>query len=140
MKNPEGNHMKPIRRTQKLEKVGIAWSDEERPVSHEDIAHILSNEGSPDSVEVTIRNALDCGCLKPPAGCCSSCGGIACENCYGFCKACKRPLCPAHSFFVEGETGGEIRLCASCHEVGGHNNVLGKLGRALFRPFIDMDD
>ncbi len=131
---------KPIRRTRTQKTTRSAWDGRIRPVEEEETTHTLSTEGAPDSEIVTRQEACDCGCLKAPAGYCSVCNGVSCESCFGHCRSCRRPICPAHSFFVQARDGVEVRLCASCHEEAGGDSVLSRVSRTILGAFFESGD
>jgi len=131
---------RPIRRTAKIlvrpdPKTGEACS-----VHIKQQETVLSQEGSPDTIQEEYAQFWDCGhsVNHLPLGGQCTCGRISCTECHGQCAkpGCRRPLCPACSYPVPGVDRPGERLCRSCHEKAVRGRIIRGTFRFLMRPFV----
>lgn len=139
--------MKPIRGERKLQVIHEPWGSKGQASQQEDVAHFVSDSGGLESHHLSRQMALDCGCLKSPAGFCIDCvsqgaRGLTCESCFGHCQAggCGRPVCRRHSVAVDGAEGKTLRLCRPCYEAAKRKQIARGIVRSILSPFVRSNE
>ena len=132
--------MKPIRDEQYHETISDPWEFRERHIGAKGTSHVVSDEGSLSSSEIGKHFACDCGCLRPPRAFCAICVQSICEECYGICSDCHKPICPRDSTFSKDSNGAQTRLCKTCSGYKKRKHLLRSALRALFSPFVEFED
>ena len=108
--------MEPLRRKKTIEITKNPKNGRKRILGAMTEENVLSDQGSIDSVNVSEKYFLDCGCDAKAVGRCYECHGLCCESCFGHCDACKKPICPEHSKFVQTNNQTVTRLCRACYD------------------------
>ena len=107
--------------------------------------HLLSDEGSLDTVTLDVDAFFHCGCnakTNPAGGRCGEpgCPHISCAKCFSRCLICAKPLCLEHAYFVERENGEKACLCKAHFQDQGRRKLIRKSIRSLLKPFIEFED
>ena len=136
--------MKPIRRKKKYEVVQNPITEQERVLNMIEEENILSDQGSVDSVAISRKYFLDCGCNGSAGGYCNECGAYSCTSCHGLCHRCNKSICLEHSQFFQIEGEDRVRFCGNCYGIVTRKRItkcIGKglvsLGRLLSSTFIE---
>ena len=132
--------MKPIRKKEFYEVTNDAATGRERILGASYEEHILSDEGSIDTLGKKKVYFTDCGCNRPPGGRCHVCGKISCVSCHGRCQLCSVPLCQACSIFVTTQGGGQLRFCRQCYDTTRRRRRLVAFARVVLSPFLRFED
>lgn len=113
------------------------WNGVAVPVGGQDTVHLLSRRQGLTTLTSGVQIACGCGCLRPPAGFCSTCTRTACCICYGFCLGCGRPLGRCHSVFIAGTNQ---RLCGGCADSQRRRGIIRSVTRFVLAPFVEFGD
>ena len=111
-----------------------------RILKHDSEDDVLANDGSLDSALVEEVYFSDCGCRAPAYGRCHFCRQLSCQSCHGRCALCKVPICLQHAVFVQGQDGGQVRLCHRCFDDQRRRRRLVKAAQTLLSPFIRFEN
>ena len=131
--------MKPLRQNGACKVTTDPITGQDRILDWNQDEHILSDQGSVNSMAVERIFFLDCKCRGEAAGQCFECGAISCNTCHGRCQVCQKPICLQHSHFLEGDNQEPIRLCGSCHDKISRKQTRTKVGRFLLSLIVQRE-
>ena len=132
--------MRPLRDKQEYEVTDGAAPGEERILGSSRELDVLSDQGSIDTLGTRRRYACDCGCYKPVGGRCYECGALSCVDCHGHCASCAKPICLAHSVFLDPPGGGRVRRCGRCQGQIARRQRLVRITRTLLSAFVRFEE
>ncbi len=99
----------------------------------------LSQEGSIDRISLSPDRFYHCGCSAelPIGGQCGEpgCRRISCQNCFGRCGECQKPLCLEHSRYFTAKGSERIRLCFDCYDALKRKQVIRAVAKSILAPF-----
>ena len=131
--------MRPLRQKRLIEVTDGPVAGQERILEASDEVHVLSDEGSVDTLNKRERHPCDCGCFSPVGGRCYECGAITCVRCHGHCSSCGKPICLEHSVAVDVPGDQRVRFCGSCYTGLARKQRLARITRFLLSPFVRFE-
>lgn len=123
----------PVRREFEQFTAHVPWHRQSHSYSGKETRHVINNEAL-EMHHDHHKLILVCGHLADPAGACSECEQLVCEDCLIRCS-CMRPIGPCCGRIFESHAGSQL-VCQPCHSAFSRKRLL----RLLFSPFVEFDD